>query len=107
MSAGGLRGGSFAASGSGASLRLRSYAYLRGLRLSGRVRTDGDVPRGTVRVRGLVRGTLEIGRGGAVTGTLGGRAVRSRQVRLVTTARAGGAGRVPAAGLGGGVTRSC
>ena len=99
VSAGGLRGGAFAASASGASLRLRSYAYLRGLRLSGRVRTDGDVPRGTVRVRGLTRGTLEIGRSGAVTGTLGGRAVRSRQVRLVTTARAGGAGRVPAAGL--------
>ena len=71
-------------------------AYLRGLRLTGRVRTDGDVPRGTVRVRGLVRGSLEVGRGGSVTGRLGGRAVRSRPVRLVTTAQA--EGRVPAAG---------
>ena len=96
VSAGGLRGGSFAASASGASLRLRSYAYLRGLRLSGRVRTDGDVPRGTVRVRGLVRGDARGRPRRRRHGTLGGRAVRSRPVRLVTTAQA--EGRVPAAG---------
>ena len=54
------------------------------------------MPRGTVRVRGLVRGSLEVGRGGSVTGRLGGRAVRSRPVRLVTTAQA--EGHVPAAG---------
>ena len=77
---GGLRGGSFSGPGGlDGSMRLRRYAYLRGLRVTGRLNTDGADVTGRVTVRGP-RGTsgfLELTANG-VSGRLGGRDVRVR-----------------------------
>lgn len=76
--AGGLHGGWLSAPASLASLRLRRYSYLRGLRVSGRLRlTDAGVS-GRVSVTGAtraLRGTLRLFADGRVRGRLGGRAV--------------------------------
>jgi hypothetical protein len=74
---GGLRGGRFNFADDG-DLVLRAYVYIPGVKVSGRL--DGFTFTGTVRVGGskASRGTLRIARGGLVTGTLDGRAVRTR-----------------------------
>jgi hypothetical protein len=77
---GGLRGGSFSGPGGlDGSMRLRRYAYLRGLRVTGTVNTDGADVIGRVSVRGPrgASGFLVLTANG-VSGRLGGRAVRVR-----------------------------
>jgi pimeloyl-ACP methyl ester carboxylesterase len=92
---GGLRGGSYASQDAvGGSIRLRRYAYVPGLRVSGTIDDTGVDARGTVRVSGP-RGTSGVlrldGRGGA-TGMLGGRRVRYGGARRAARAVAAGAG---------------
>jgi pimeloyl-ACP methyl ester carboxylesterase len=89
---GGLRGGRYAASDETA-VTLRGYAYLRGLRVGGRISFATGPARGTVRVRGPASGTLRLGRRGVVRGRLGGRAVTYRP-RRGRAARLGAARRV-------------
>jgi pimeloyl-ACP methyl ester carboxylesterase len=87
---GGLRGGSFrlASSDPAAVLRLGAYAYVPGLRVTGRVRSSG---RGTVAVRGRgVSGRLTLDGRGDATGVLGGRPVRYRERRRGARAAAVG-----------------
>jgi pimeloyl-ACP methyl ester carboxylesterase len=78
---GGLRGGTYAAADAlGGDLRLRRYAYVPGLRVTGSIDDGNGDPRGTVRVDGP-RGTsgyLRLDGRGGVSGRLGGRAVRYR-----------------------------
>ena len=77
---GGLRGGSFSAQASfEGRLRLRGYAFVPGLRVSGSLASSSGAISGTVHVSGTANGTLKISRRGAVTGTLGGRHVRYRR----------------------------
>lgn len=74
---GGLRGGRFNFSNDGDTV-LRALVYVPGVKISGRI--DSFTFQGTLRVSGsrASRGTLRIGRKGVVTGTLDGRAVKSR-----------------------------
>lgn len=74
---GGLRGGRFNFSSDGDTV-LRALVYVPGVKISGRI--DSFSFQGTLRVSGskASKGTLRIGRGGVVTGTLDGRAVKSR-----------------------------
>jgi pimeloyl-ACP methyl ester carboxylesterase len=93
---GGLRAGRFSASSNGARLRLRGYALVPGVRVSGSLKTgaEGD-DAGTVTVDGpgQVDGHLRVTGKGIVTGRLGGRAVRYDPGR---SRKAGaGAGRGP------------
>ncbi len=77
---GGLRGGSFTGPADlDGRLRVRRYAYLRGLRVTGTLNTDGADVTGRVTVRGPrgTSGALTLTADGA-SGTLGGRAVRYR-----------------------------
>jgi pimeloyl-ACP methyl ester carboxylesterase len=84
---GGLRGGSFSGQASfEGRLRLRRYAFVPGLRVSGSLSTSEGTISGTVRVTGTAHGTLRITRRGAVTGTLGGRHVRFRPKRRAAAA---------------------
>jgi pimeloyl-ACP methyl ester carboxylesterase len=79
---GGLRGGSFAATDT--SLRLRRYAYMPGLRLSGRLRLgDAGELSGRVRVDGPrgASGSLRLYADGGAAGRLGGRAVSYKRKR--------------------------
>jgi pimeloyl-ACP methyl ester carboxylesterase len=82
MRGGGLRGGSFRATDD--TLQLRRYAYVPGLRLSGRLRLtdDGDLT-GRVRVDGPrgTSGSLRLYADGSAAGRLGGRAVAYRRKR--------------------------
>ncbi len=78
---GGLYGGRFSGAASiDGDLSLHRYAYVPGVRVTGRLRaTRSGRLKGTVRVGGIEAGTLTLdGRGGA-RGRLGGRAVRYRQ----------------------------
>jgi len=77
---GGLRGGSFRLFNDDANIRLRRYAYVPGLRVTGTLRaTDSDIlgrltvtgPRGT-------SGFVQLTRGGGANGRLGGRPFRYR-----------------------------
>lgn len=69
----GLRGGSLVLSRDGASVRLRAYEVVRGVRVSGTLRERG----GTVTVTGPggVTGVLSAGRGDRFRGTIGGQRV--------------------------------
>jgi hypothetical protein len=98
LQGGGLRGGRFSASADGARLRLHRYELVSGLRVSGVLRASDSRDAGTVTVDGPGRldGTLRIGAQGAVTGRLGGRAVRYAP-RTQSAVAARGAGRAPAA----------
>jgi len=90
---GGLRGGSFSGEASfEGRLRLRSYAFVPGLRVSGSLSTSEGLISGTVHVTGAANGTLKISRRGTVTGTLGGRRVRYKPARraAAATLRTGG-----------------
>ncbi len=90
---GGLRGGSFSGEASfEGRLRLRDYAFVPGLRVSGSLASSSGAISGTVHVRGTANGTLKISRSGTVTGTLGGRHVRYRPKRsaAAATLRQGG-----------------
>ncbi len=77
----GLRSGRYALSDRSGALRLRSFSFVPGLRLSGRIADfDSDHRRrGAVKVGGPrgYRGTLRF-RGASVSGRLGGRRVRAR-----------------------------
>ena len=76
---GGLRGGSFSAQASfEGRLRLRDYAFVPGLRVSGSLSSSQGSISGTVHVSGSANGTLKISSRGTVTGTLGGRHVHYR-----------------------------
>jgi pimeloyl-ACP methyl ester carboxylesterase len=91
---GGLHGGRYnAGSGLDGRLRLRRYAYLSGLRVTGRVDDETGQPVGTVRVDGPrgTSGVLRLDERGGATGRLGGRAVRFRgdATRAVAAASAG------------------
>jgi pimeloyl-ACP methyl ester carboxylesterase len=91
---GGLRGGSF--SGDAAfegRLRLRSYAYVPGLNVTGTLTSSEGTLSGTVRVTGTAHGTLKLDRRGGATGTLGGRKVRYKPKRraAATALRSDGA----------------
>ena len=84
---GGLRGGSFSADASfEGRLRLREYAFVPGLRVSGSLASSAGSISGTVHVSGTANGTLKISRRGTVTGTLGGRHVRYRPARQAASA---------------------
>jgi pimeloyl-ACP methyl ester carboxylesterase len=73
---GGLRGGSFSASDAfDGRLTLRSYSYVPGVRVSGRLRIDGNDVRGRVRVAGRMSGVLDLRSTRSVRGMLGGRRV--------------------------------
>jgi pimeloyl-ACP methyl ester carboxylesterase len=98
---GGLRGGRFSGPGDlDGALRLRRYAYLAGLRVTGRLNASGSEITGRVSVRGPrgTSGSLRLTANG-VTGRLGGRAVRYRvrsgaSVVAASGRRVGGGGAV-------------
>ena len=95
---GGLHGGRFdAGSGLDGDLRLRRYAYLSGLRVTGRVDDGSGAPVGTVRVdgpSGATSGVLRLDARGGVSGRMGGRAVRyGAAARAARAATASGAAR--------------
>jgi pimeloyl-ACP methyl ester carboxylesterase len=84
---GGLHGGSFSGgSALDGPLRLRNYAYVPGLRVTGSLRVSEGTLAGTVRVSGKVNGTLKLDRRGGATGVLGGRHVSYRPQRRATAA---------------------
>jgi pimeloyl-ACP methyl ester carboxylesterase len=84
---GGLRGGRFSGeSALDGALRLHSYAYVPGLRVTGALRASQGALAGTVRVRGKANGTLTLDSRGGATGVLGGRRVRYRPRRRATAA---------------------
>ena len=87
VNGGGLRGGSFSGqAGFEGRLRLRSYAFVPGLRVSGSLSSSDGAISGTVRVTGAAHGTLRISSRGSVSGVLGGRRVRYRPARRAATA---------------------
>jgi pimeloyl-ACP methyl ester carboxylesterase len=93
VNGGGLRGGSFSGQSSfEGRLRLRSYAFVPGLHVTGSLSTSEGTISGTVRVSGVAHGTLKISRRGTVTGVLGGRRVHYKPARraAAATLRAGG-----------------
>jgi pimeloyl-ACP methyl ester carboxylesterase len=95
---GGLRGGHFAAAGLfGGGLRLVSYAFVRGVRVTGTVDATGAQITGRVRVTGRLRGTLRLDRRGGARGVLGGRRVRFEPRRR---SRSGSAAAVAGGRLG-------
>jgi TAP-like protein len=87
---GGLRGGSY--SGAAAlegDVRLRRYAYVPGLRVTGTLKTSTGRISGTLRVEGKgVTGRLTLDRRGGARGVLGGRAVRYEPPARTTAANA-------------------
>lgn len=90
---GGLHGGSFSSqSALEGPLRLRRYAYVPGLRVTGTLHVSQGAVTGTVRVSGKAHGTLTLDRRGGGAGVLGGRRVRYEPRRRATTAelRTGG-----------------
>jgi pimeloyl-ACP methyl ester carboxylesterase len=94
---GGLRGGTFNGQSSlDGRLRLRDYAYVPGLRVSGSLTSSEGTLSGTVRVTGTAHGTLKIDRRGRVTGVLGGRDVSYRPSRRAGSSSSSGLG-VPSA----------
>ncbi|MGZ8633134.1 MAG: alpha/beta fold hydrolase [Solirubrobacteraceae bacterium] len=87
VSGGGLRGGSFSGQASfEGSLRLRSYAFVPGLRVSGSLSTADGAISGTIHVTGTAHGTLRISRRGPVSGEHGGPRVRYRPARQAAAA---------------------
>ncbi len=82
--AGGLRGGSFVVRGLQSEdapviAELRGYAYVPGVRVTGRVRLRSGRAYGLVRVQAAgAAGVLRLRRDGGVTGRRGGRPVRYR-----------------------------
>jgi pimeloyl-ACP methyl ester carboxylesterase len=90
---GGLHGGSFSSqSALDGPLRLRNYAYVPGLRVSGTVHVSQGTLAGTVSVSGKAHGRLTLDSRGGATGILGGRHVhyRPRRKAVATALRAGG-----------------
>ena len=80
---GGLRSGRFRLGADGETVRLRDYAFVPGVRLTGSVRILSRSPRGHVRVRGRrgVSGELDLNSRGDARGSLGGRRVHYRAPR--------------------------
>ena len=78
---GGLRGGTFRTRNDGMTV-LRSFSYVPGVRLTGRLRGFDTDATGRLRVTGsaAARGTVTL-RDGRITGRLGGRAVRIGSAR--------------------------
>jgi pimeloyl-ACP methyl ester carboxylesterase len=84
---GGLHGGRFSGqSALDGALRLRRYAYLPGLRITGTLHVSEGTLAGTVRVSGKANGTLTLDRRGGATGVLGGRHVRYQPRRRARAA---------------------
>jgi len=99
---GGLRGGSFSASDAfEGRLTLRDYSYVPGVRVSGRVRIDGNDVHGRVRVSGRMSGVLDLRSVKSVSGTLGGRRVSwsapHATISAATDERSGAFPPIPAA----------
>jgi hypothetical protein len=81
---GGLRAGSFSLRSPAAkTMRLRDYAFIPGLRISGTLRITTDSPEGHIRVRGPhgLSGELDLAGKGGARGRLGGKRVRYRPAR--------------------------
>jgi pimeloyl-ACP methyl ester carboxylesterase len=98
---GGLRGGSYRASATGAAIILRRYSYLAGLRLTGRLSLRSGFPTGVLEVAGRGSGRLTFLGQRGVRGTLDGRAVRYRPPGGASAAGAARAGlRVAGPSLG-------
>jgi pimeloyl-ACP methyl ester carboxylesterase len=95
---GGLRSGSFGLDGE--VLRLRDYAFVPGIRLTGSVRITTRSPRGHVRVRGPngTSGELDLDSRGGARGRIGGKRVRYRAPRSRSAAASSGARSLRVAG---------
>jgi pimeloyl-ACP methyl ester carboxylesterase len=95
---GGLRGGSYELRGSD-RLVLRSYRYLRSVRVSGTVRLGAGTVGGHLRVNGPGRldGVLTLDRRGGASGTIGGAHVQTRNARSASAAALRGAAHFPSA----------
>jgi pimeloyl-ACP methyl ester carboxylesterase len=80
---GGLRAGRFSLSTDGESVRLRDYAFVPGVRLTGTVRILSPSPRGHVTVKGPngTSGELDLNSRGDAHGRLGRKPVRYRAPR--------------------------
>jgi pimeloyl-ACP methyl ester carboxylesterase len=87
---GGLRGGSYSgAAALDGDVRLRRYAYVPGLRVTGTLKTSTGRISGTLRVEGKdVSGRLTLDRRGGARGVLGGRPVRYEPPARTTAANA-------------------
>jgi pimeloyl-ACP methyl ester carboxylesterase len=97
---GGLRGGSYSAAAAlEGDVRLRRYAYVPGLRVSGTLQTSTGRITGALRVEGKgVSGRLTLDRRGGARGVLGGKSVRYVPRRSAAGASAAlrtGAARTP------------
>ncbi|HYF25730.1 MAG TPA: alpha/beta fold hydrolase [Baekduia sp.] len=92
---GGLRAGSYRASGLAEVVRLRGYSYIPGVRVTGRIDASGGRVR--VRARGA-NGWLDLDGLGGVEGVLGGRRVRAtaQQTESVVAEASSAGGRAPA-----------
>jgi pimeloyl-ACP methyl ester carboxylesterase len=89
---GGLRAGSFSLRSPAAkTMRLRDYAFVPGLRISGRLRITTDSPEGHIRVRGPkgLSGELDLDGNGGARGRLGGKRVSYRPAKGSATAASG------------------
>jgi pimeloyl-ACP methyl ester carboxylesterase len=87
---GGLRSGRFSLSRDGESVRLRDYAFVPGLRLTGTLRLLSSSPSGHVKVSGPngTSGELALNSRGDARGRLGGKRVRYRAPRSGSAAAA-------------------
>jgi pimeloyl-ACP methyl ester carboxylesterase len=87
---GGLRSGRFSLSADGESVRLRDYAFVPGVRITGTLRILSSSPRGHVTVRGPsgTSGELDLDSRGDARGRLGGKRVRYRAPRGSSAAAA-------------------
>jgi pimeloyl-ACP methyl ester carboxylesterase len=87
---GGLRSGRFSLSADGKSVRLRDYAFVPGVRITGTLRILSSSPRGHVTVRGPngTSGELDLDSRGGARGRLGGKRVRYRAPRGSSAAAA-------------------
>jgi hypothetical protein len=95
---GGLRSGRFSLSADGESVRLRDYAFVPGVRITGTLRILSSSPRGRVKVRGPngTSGELDLDARGGARGRLGGKRVRYRAPRGSSAAAASLRGGAPA-----------
>jgi pimeloyl-ACP methyl ester carboxylesterase len=87
---GGLRSGRFSLSPDGESVRLRDYAFVPGLRITGTLRLLSSSPSGHVKVSGPngTSGELDLNSRGDARGRLGGKRVRYRAPRSRSAAAA-------------------
>ena len=102
LQGGGLRDGSFTASGNAVRLRLHHYALVPGLLVSGVISASGDRAHGALVVNGPgpYDGRLQLRQDGTVTGVLARRRVRfdPRARGALAATRAGRGARLPLSG---------